>query len=159
MFEQARITRHNLDDKYPSGWLPVTVEAVFDSPQAAGSGADKIRAVIQQIASYADQTRWPEDGEWKKILPEWLLKKFHYFTREELEQFLKSGRNRNELGWHFGSWLEAAKERVWRWWNLEMKENHLIFTLLVDGWPYSLGAFMFLVESAGAREVKEQRKS
>lgn len=99
---------------------------------------------------------WPSDEAWKQLLPWWLMERFHHLTREELEAFLAAGHARSELGWHYGSWLDAMHDRCWWWWDGVKRGSSLMCTILVDGIPYSAGAFRFLLISAGARNVDER---
>ena len=114
---------------------------------------DQIKKVMSMVATAGARIEWPADEEWRRQLPDWLISSFHEYTPEELQQYLK---DKVTLGWDFGSWLAALKDRSWRWWGEDFSEKIVTITLLVDGWPYSLGAFTHLLRAAGAQSIREE---
>ncbi len=153
--EIENLTHARTDEIVPPGWTLVALEARFASADQALKAEDKVMHIARMVAQASLDTTWPTNEEWKARLPEWFLPSFHYYSKEELEQYLKHN-DREAIGWHFGSWLDSMHNRSWRWWSMQRDETRVRVNVIVDGWPYSVGALAHLLKAAGADSVFDQ---
>ena len=92
---------------------------------------------------------WQEDDYWSAQLPDWLLKTFTTYTREDLSAILADRSSWDNLSWTFGSWLDRMRDRDWEWWSLEKVEQRVTVFVVVDGYPCSTKALEHLITAAG----------
>lgn len=152
--EVNRLESHqNLATLPTAGWsyeirLGATADAVID----------KITGVVQQIVSSSLES-WPNDDQWRRKLPSWLLQALPVLTREQCQQLMaKTPKNLwHTLPWDFGSWLDAIKRRGWRWWGYSVQGDRLILVLEILSEPASLEAFEVIVKAAGATITGDRR--
>ena len=144
------LTPYSKEYPYPKGWMIIFVEAIFKDDTNVNKALERIMNVLEIITFYDIEKNWPNEDEWKKKLPNWLLNSFYVYTATELEEYRKT---KVSKGWDYGSWLLMVQERVWEYWDCKQVGNRLVFTIIVDGWPYSVGAFAHLVKAAGAIKV------
>lgn len=148
------LNKKDNSDNVPPGWFLEKVEAVFNDKENATETLQRLREIMK-IVSTVKQSRkdWPEIQEWRKILPEWLLKTFRQeYTEEEIKQLLKNKLQRT--GWTLEDWRFYMKDKVWEWWDGKTESNRLIVKILVDGHPFSIYELKSLLELCGAISVK-----
>ena len=99
-----------------------------------------------------EQSEWPNDEEWRAILPEWFLASFE---GHNLEEILAS----DQL-WHFESWLDAMKYRGWEW-SSSVVNSELEWTvsLTIFDFPCSLEAFEYLARASGVELIVQSVQS
>jgi len=136
--ETRRIDCGTPKDLPDDGWAIVVMSgAVEDTAESLG----KIREVMRAICIKSESS-WPEDSEWRTLLPEWFIGSFPVSEQGELED--------EPLNWDFGSWMYSMEERVWGWWGSEVVDGQWRITLGVYEWPYSIEALLHLCRVAGA---------
>jgi hypothetical protein len=116
----------------------------------------RILGVIQHVVRY-DYDSWPDDDYWRKALPEWLSSSL--ITLEEARVLMASTpRERwSELSsWEFGSWLDAIRERDWKWWGYERSGNEAHLILEVTGIPPRISAFKEILMASGTKILSEE---
>jgi len=115
----------------------------------------RIVGVIQRIVTY-DYDSWPDDDYWRKTLPRW-LSSFMMTEEEARAAMYRTPREQwGELSWEFGSWLEATRERDWKWWGYERSGNEVHLILEVTGIPPRISAFKQIVLASGAKILSEE---
>lgn len=117
---------------------------------------ERIVDVVQRIVAY-DYDSWPDDGYWREALPKWLSSSM--ITLEEARVLMaRTPREKwNELSsWEFGSWLDAIRERDWKWWGYERSGNEVHLILEVTGIPPRISAFKQIVLASGAKILSEE---
>ena len=116
---------------------------------------DRILAVIDDIVA-ENAASWPGDDYWKSTLPAWLLS--FLMTAEECDAAIaRTPREQwDQLPWEFGSWLDAIRERDWRWWGGERSGNKARIVLEIVGIPPRVAAFRQILLAAGAQILSEE---
>ncbi len=112
----------------------------------------RIVGVVRRIATYGYDD-WPEDEYWKNTLPEWLTTSM--MTLEECKDaMVRTPRERwDQLPWEIGSWLEAMREREWKWWGYKRSGNHVRLVLEVTNIPPRVDAFQQILLASGAQII------
>lgn len=115
----------------------------------------RILEVVEDIVE-EDTASWPGDDYWKSALPPWLLS--FLMTPEECDAAMaRTPREKwGQLPWEFGSWLDAIRERDWRWWGGERSANSARIVLEVTGIPPRIDAFKQILLAAGAQVLSEE---
>ncbi len=103
----------------------------------------KIKEVIEKIALYTNDT-WPNDDEWKKILPHWFICAITSHTLKEIYD--------NDKLWEYGSWLDAMKQRGWEWWGYNINDDGFTIQLVALTMPYSIEPFDYLLRQSGVED-------
>lgn len=118
---------------------------------------ERIFSVLILIAS-VDESNWPSDEQWKTLLPDWLKKRIPIMSREECEHLLASVPREkwNTLPWDFGSWLDAVRDRGWKWWGYSLEGDSATFVLAITGIPERVSPIKEIVEGAGAKIIDER---
>jgi hypothetical protein len=117
----------------------------------------RIIGVVESVVAF-DYDSWPDDEDyWRAILPDWLSS--FMMTREECDAALaRVPREQwDELipNWEFGSWLDAIRERDWRWWGYERSGSEVRLVLQVTGIPPRIDAFKQILLASGAKILSE----
>lgn len=116
---------------------------------------ERILDVVEDIVG-EDAASWPGDDYWKSTLPPWLSS--FLMTAEECDAAMaRTPREQwGQLPWEFGSWLDAIRERDWRWWGGERSANSARIVLEVTGIPPRIDAFKQILLAAGAQVLSEE---
>lgn len=114
-----------------------------------------ILSAVETIVAQ-DAANWPDDDYWKGALPTW-LSSFMMTAEESDAAMARTPREQwDQLPWDFGSWLDAIRERDWRWWGAEQSENRARVVLEVTGIPPRIDAFKQILLAAGAQILSEE---
>lgn len=115
----------------------------------------RILGVLDDIVG-EDAANWPADDYWKSTLPTWLSS--FLMTAEQCDAAMaRTPREQwDQLPWEFGSWLDAIRERDWRWWGGERSANNARIVLEVTGIPPRIDAFKQILLAAGAQVLSEE---
>jgi hypothetical protein len=115
--------------------------------------------IVQIVKLIAVQTpgHWPSMDEWRTLLPDWFVKSFVPFSKEEAERLIATTpRERwNEIPWLFEAWLEAIQARGWQWWSSGVDEEGIQICLQITEWPASLEAFERIISASGAEFISK----
>lgn len=114
----------------------------------------RIVSVVESVVG-EDADLWPSDDAWRGMLPAWLQS--FLITAEECDTAMaRTPREQwGQLPWEFGFWLDAMRERGWRWWSGEHSGSSARIVLEVTGVPPRIDAFKQILLAAGARIVAE----
>ena len=118
---------------------------------------ERIRSVVRLIA-HAEPEAWPNDDEWRKSLPPWLKEAIPELTKEETDHLLATTPREkwDSLPWEFGSWLDAVRDRGWRWWGYRTDGNRATVVVHIAMFPERIDAFREILLAAGARISAER---
>ncbi len=61
----------------------------------------------------------------------------------------------DSLPWEFSSWVDAIRERDWRWWGGERSSDKARVIVAVTGIPPRIDAFKQILLAAGAQILSE----
>jgi hypothetical protein len=115
----------------------------------------RIAAVVRNIVKF-DYDDWPDDDYWKLNLPEW-LSSFMLTSPECSALMAQTPREQwPDLPWEFGSWLDAIREREWRWWGCKRSESRVQIVLEVTDIPPRIEAFKQILLASGAQILFEE---
>lgn len=117
----------------------------------------QVLAVVREIASQSLE-KWPPDEHWRLVLPIWLKQQLPRFTKEETDRLMAiTPRDQwHTLPWEFGSWLDAVRDRGWKWWGYKRDRSSATFVLHIAMLPERIEAFKHLVRAAGIKIVAER---
>jgi len=140
------------------GLGPILPRAKWDFMIDLGHSPDdvwtRIVGVIESIVAY-DYDSWPDDDYWRQILPKW-LSSFMMTGEECTAAMARTPREQwDKLHWEFGSWLDAMRERDWKWWGYERSGNEVRLVLQVTGIPPRIDAFKQILLASGAKILSE----
>lgn len=152
------LDREEIERIKHEGLGPILPHARWDFKIDLGLSPDevwkRIVGVVQRIAAY-DYDSWPDDNYWRKTLPKW-LSSFMMTEEEAHSAMARTPREQwDELSWEFGSWLEAIRERDWKWWGYERTGNEVYLVLEVTGIPPRISAFKQILLASGAKILSE----
>lgn len=120
--------------------------------------AETLQRILQVVEKIVTQSAnaWPDDDYWRSNLPLWLST--FMMTAEECDAAMaRTPRAQwNQLPWEFGSWLDAIRERDWRWWGSESTGDRARIVLEVTGIPPRIDAFKQILLAAGAKILSEE---
>ena len=159
MSEELQRLDHNKLGERPHGlWMTLIVD-LGDHPDQTSHRIIEVARLLAGYGTYWGSktgSRWPNNQEWRRLLPQWLLASFKDYSKEECEKMMaEMPRERwHELPWLFDSWTASMKDRTWEWWSSKRHDRVLKVRLLVEGWPYSIGALEYLLKSAGATSIQ-----
>jgi hypothetical protein len=141
------------------GLGPTLPHAKWDFKIDLGNSPDdvweRIVRVVERIVAY-DYDSWPDDGYWSEKLPEWLSS--FMMTAEECDAAMaRTPREQwDKLPWEFGSWLDAIREREWKWWGYERSGKEARLVLQVTDIPPRIDAFKQILLASGAKILSEE---
>ena len=117
----------------------------------------RILAVIGEIAKHSSDA-WPTDEEWRAVLPAWLRQNLPELTKEETDRLLAATpRDQwDTLPWEFGSWIDAVRDRGWKWWGYKQEGASATLVLHIAMFPERIDAFKEILRAAGLRLVAER---
>lgn len=148
--EIARIKREELGPILPHARWDFKIELGL-SPDEAWTG---IVGVVQFVAAY-DHDSWPDDAYWRETLPKWLSSSMMTEAEARAAMARTPREQWGELSWEFGSWLNAIRERDWKWWGYERSGNEVHLVLEVTGIPPRISAFKQILLASGANILSE----
>jgi hypothetical protein len=149
--EIERVRRGGLSSDLPSAKWEFNIDLGHSPDDVWGS----IIAVVEHIVAF-EYDNWPDDAYWSETLPGWL--KSTMMTPEECAAATaQTPRERwGELPWEFGSWLDAIRERDWRWWDYARSGSRVRLVLQIMGIPPRIDAFRQVLLAAGAKILSEE---
>ncbi|MEA9566901.1 MULTISPECIES: hypothetical protein [unclassified Xanthomonas] len=117
----------------------------------------RLTTLLGQIAKF-DSESWPADDYWKAALPGWMKACLPEFTKEESDRLLRdTPRDQwDKLPWEFGSWLDAIRDRGWRWWGYRLEDESATLVVHIAMFPERIDAFREILRAAGAAIVVER---
>jgi hypothetical protein len=116
---------------------------------------ERIVRAVERIVIY-DYDSWPDEEDyWREVLPRWLSS--FMMTAEECDVAMaRTPREQwDKLPWEFGSWLDAMRERDWKWRGYERSRNEMRLVLEVTGIPPRIDAFKQILLASGAKILSE----
>lgn len=148
--EIDRFLQADLEPKLPPARWEVIVDLGEDHDERWRMITDVIGKVIME-----DPDQWPDDGQWERALPAWLVTSMS--TDEQADRLLESTPREawDKLPWHFGSWLDAIKERAWSWSGCLKNGREAQIVLEIVDIPPRIDAFKQILRAAGAETLSE----
>ena len=101
----------------------------------------KTKEIMKLISQYAYTNDWPNDEEWKTILPNWFVESMTLKTSDD--------RNKDENLWHFESWIESMYHRAWEWYSSKVSNDSIEITIELLSIPYVFEQFLYIFYSQG----------
>jgi hypothetical protein len=149
--ERIEVT-NNLTSMPANPW-----EFDVDLGQNPNDTLSRILAVLREIAKHGPDA-WPSDNEWRTVLPDWLKRHLPELTKEETDRLMATTpRDQwDKLPWEFGSWLDAVRDRGWKWWGYKQQGATATLVLHISMFPERIGAFKEILRAAGARILAER---
>lgn len=156
MDSEEEIIRLNIGENfeyYPKH--PWVFEVGFDSD--ALCHVRRILSVVGLIANYSHKGGWPSDCEWRSLMPVWVKEGIPELTKGQIDFLLKkTPRDQwDSLPWEFLSWLDALRDRGWRWWGFRCRRNHATIVVEIVDFPERIDCFRELLRASGGKIVKE----
>lgn len=131
----------------------------FDVDLGTNSG-DSMRKILTIASAVAKRSaeNWPSDDDWRSIFPDWLKHAIPELSKEQADKLLADTPREqwDSLPWDFLSWLDALRERGWRWWSYKIGGSTVTIVLHIAMFPERIDAFRELLRAAGARIVEER---
>lgn len=137
-------------------------------PGNANDVLRKCREVLEVVLKESC-SKWPSDDTWKKLLPEWFVKRCPQEESEEkTEQWLnwwrglspeEQNRVNQESEWVLSDWIDWFRpdERQWFWWDAVVEnENLLRVDVQIKEFPFPWGTLDWLLRASGAAFVEEE---
>jgi hypothetical protein len=145
--EAERVEVNGGLDSMPANPWTFHVEVEVDADALFLRLQDVLRAVVD-----ADSDNWPADEYWEGRLPGWMKVTLARLTQEQSDQLLKSTPRADwdKLPWEFGSWIDAIRDRGWRWWGYQVKGSSANIVVHIAQYPERIDAFRQLLSAAGA---------
>ena len=148
--EIGRVKQEGLGPILP----PAKWDVLIDLDHSPDDVWRRIIGVVERIILY-DYDSWPEDDYWREVLPRWLIS-FMMTAAEADEAMARTPREQwGKLPWEFGSWLDAMRERDWKWWGYERSGNEVRLVLEITGIPPRIDAFKQILLASGATILSE----
>ncbi|WP_143135640.1 hypothetical protein [Burkholderia ubonensis] len=151
--ELDRIERNNGLDSMPANpW-----EFDVDLGVVPDRSMRNLLAIMYAVAERSPDS-WPSDDEWRAVLPDWLKSEIRELSKEETDKLLsETPKERwDTLPWEFLSWLDAIRDRGWRWWGYKQEESTATIVLHIAMFPERIDAFRELLRASGIRVVEER---
>lgn len=130
-------------DKNTRGELPEKTKMVItiSNVEKPEEILNKAKEIMRCISQFAFTNTWPDDQEWKTILPKWFVD----------SMILKSEKDRDndEYLWHFESWIESVYHRAWVWWSSKIEENSITIVLETLNIPYLFESLLYVFYAQG----------
>ena len=99
------------------------------------------KEIMKSISQFAYTNQWPSDEEWKSLLPGWFVESMTSKTTED--------RDKDDNLWHYESWIDNIRQRVWLWYSSKIEKDTLEFVLEVVSYPYLHYTFIYILYSQG----------
>ena len=126
---------------------------------------------ILLIINDASRGAWPEEQDWKRLLPEWFVVACaREPTAEEAQAWLarwqslpweEQQREERAREWTLAAWLHWMQpdQRAWLWWDaVALDENRATVAIEVEEWPFPWGALAWLFRASGAASVEPEEE-
>ncbi|MXN80126.1 hypothetical protein GR157_36105 [Burkholderia sp. 4701] len=151
--ELERVERSNWLDSMPANPWEFDVDLGVAPAIAMQRLLDVVRAITERSVD-----SWPLDEEWRAILPNWLKSEIRELSKEETDKLLaETPREQwDTLPWEFLSWLDAIRDRGWRWWGYKQEKSTATIVLHIATFPERIDAFRELLRAAGIKVVGER---
>ena len=163
--EMLRLRVSPCSDDKPGGIG--TVDFAITCQGNATEVMEKAKAVLLTVDENSIDN-WPDDNEWKAILPDWFIDKCApEMTREQADKRQSKWRRifsrrradtQAEEAWSLLNWLYWFEHdnREWFWWDGKVAdENTIVCKAEVYGWPFPWGSLKWLFLACGAEHVYE----
>jgi len=152
--ELVRVSSHDQFDSMPANPWEFEVDFGFDPAESLRKMLTVVRAIAEQPSD-----QWPSDDDWRSILPGWLKRAIPEMSKEETDRLLSEiPRDQwDSLPWEFLSWLDALRDRGWRWWGYRINGSSGTIVLHIATYPERIDAFRELLRAIGIRIVSERR--
>ena len=150
-------------DEKPGGVGTITAHVTCAGD--AGAVLARAREALDPVLS-RQGGRWPADEEWRRLLPDWLVRaSAREPTEDEAQAWLarwqrlspeEQSREEATAAWTLLDWVYwfRPENREWYWWNAWVQTPDLaLVEVQVYGWPAPIGALRWLLRVAGALEV------
>ncbi|NEX59622.1 hypothetical protein [Noviherbaspirillum galbum] len=151
--ESERIDHNNKLTSMPANPWEFDVD-LGTSPNEA---LNRILSIVYEVAKH-DADSWPSDNDWRISLPSWFKEKVPELNKEETDQLLASTpRDKwDTLPWEFFSWIDAMRDRGWKWWGYSQSGNLATIVLHIATYPERIDAFREILRAAGVKIEREQ---
>lgn len=118
---------------------------------------DRLLGLLGEIAKF-QAGDWPADDYWRSVVPGWMKARLPELTKEETDHLLAiTPRDQwDKLPWEFGSWLDAIRDRGWRWWGYRHNGGVVTLVLHIAMFPERIDAFKEILRALGATVVEER---
>jgi len=148
-----------------------TVVFEADCPTGAGVVLERVREGMRAVVSVLCRDGgWPDDDAWARLLPAWFVAACGPELSDEEAQALQErwqslppderDAEEDRQPWTLDGWVywfdpDGGTERQWRWLGGRVTApDRIQVTLESDGWPNAFGAFVWLLQTAGAERVR-----
>ncbi|MCD5364126.1 hypothetical protein [Chromobacterium aquaticum] len=140
-------------DSMPANPWEFDVDLGGDSVNAM----ERLLSIVRAIAE-SSVGSWPSDDEWKAMLPDWLKHEVPELSKEQTDKLLSvtSPQDWGSLPWEFFSWLDAIRDRGWRWWGYQQKGATATIVLHIAMFPERIDAFRELLRAVGMHITDER---
>lgn len=130
-------------DQYTQSEVPEGSKLVLtiDNVEGAEQILLKAKDIMKCISKYAYTDKWPEEEEWKSILPEWFVDSM---VNKSLSEIVD-----DKYQWHFESWVDSMRNRAWEWYSSEVKGSNIIITIKLLSVPYIFEQFIYVFYAQG----------
>lgn len=151
--EIERIARNNDLESMPANPWEFDIHA--DGQPAAV--LERVSSLLSQIAKF-DSSAWPADSHWREVLPGWMKARLPDLTKEESDHLMRTTPREkwDQLPWEFGSWLDAVRDRGWRWWGYSINGEAATVVLHIAMYPERIDAFREILHASGATITAER---
>jgi len=159
--EIYRLINNNLDDNTNGNML---ITFIVKCDENSFEILSKCKEVLKIVLEHNENLELPLD-EWRKLLPEWFIKKCSKErTKEEIDEYAKLPiEERDKIaetsGWRLSDWLYwfEPDQRQWYWWSSKIVDSNTIkIVVAIEGWPFPWGALEWLCIACGAIDIEEQ---
>ncbi|MFS4469604.1 hypothetical protein [Maribacter sp. 2210JD10-5] len=140
MNELDRLLKKDISNGIPQTGLAITIAF-----KLSNKSFDKLQSLMGSIIEM-NTNESQDDKVWEKTLPKWFVLKTKNITRDDLS-------TNNQL-WDFGSWIDAIRQRQWKWWGIKNLNSKTVIYLETIGYPYNIDPFFYMLYSIGI-ELKE----
>lgn len=122
------------------GTVPETGLAITIDPYLGINSINKIKELLKAIIKI-EQSNTSDDKTWEDNLPNWFVSKTKNISREDLFK--------NSQLWDFGSWIDAIKQRGWKWWSYKTTKDKTVIYLETHSYPYNIDPFFYILYTVG----------
>lgn len=136
--EELKRIDKNINGEQPKGPKILITARNLNNPEEV---LNNTKTVMKVISKYAYTNSWPNNEEWKEILPKSFVESMTLKTTED--------RDKDENLWHFESWVDNIRQRFWVWWSSKMEKNSVCFVFEAISIPYLYDSFIYILYSQG----------
>lgn len=126
-----------------NGDLPKTGLAITLEIDSASRESQIFKCLVDLMKGIikAESLDYQIDATWEENLPDWFVSKTKSISQDDL---LK-----NDQLWDFGSWIDAMKQRGWKWWSRKILQDKVVIYLETFTYPYNIDPFFYMLYSCG----------